>query len=400
MSFSPDFRLWGGGTMTAQNQRLVYYPMLKSGDFDMLKSQFDFYLRSQGNAELRSKLYWNHGGACFTEQIENFGLPDITEYNLDRPAGYNPGMEYNAWLEYLWETVFEFCQMMLETERYEGRDIKEYIPFIESCLSFYDEHYQQLAKQRGTKPFDEKGHYILYPTSAAETYKMTYNSTTVISALKTILERMLELPGNYLDSTARRKWTIMLTRIPPIPFQQYDGHKTIAPAETWQRIQNSEIPQLYPVFPWGIYGVGKPDLDIAVNTYKYDPKAIKEHSYIGWKQSNIFAARLGLTNEAAELTRLKFKDGPHRFPSFWGPGFDWTPDHNWGGSAMIGLQEMLLQVDGKKIYLLPAWPKDWNVHFKLHAPYNTTVEAVVKDGKVETLKVTPESRTADVIMMK
>jgi hypothetical protein len=192
----------------------------------------------------------------------------------------------------------------------------------------------------------------------------------------------------------------MLTRIPPIPFQQYDGHKTIAPAETWQRIQNSEIPQLYPVFPWGIYGVGKPDLDIAVNTYKYDPKAIKEHSYIGWKQSNIFAARLGLTNEAAELTRLKFKDGPHRFPSFWGPGFDWTPDHNWGGSAMIGLQEMLLQVDGKKIYLLPAWPKDWNVHFKLHAPYNTTVEAVVKDGKVETLKVTPESRTADVIMMK
>ncbi|HEY4149049.1 MAG TPA: DUF5703 domain-containing protein, partial [Chitinophagaceae bacterium] len=270
MPFSPDFRLWGGGTMTAQNQRLVYYPMLKSGDFDMLKSQFDFYLRSQGNAELRSKLYWNHGGACFTEQIENFGLPDITEYNLDRPAGYNPGMEYNAWLEYLWETVFEFCQMMLETERYEGRDIKEYIPFIESCLSFYDEHYQQLAKQRGTKPFDEKGHYILYPTSAAETYKMTYNSTTVISALKTILERMLELPGNYLDSTARRKWTIMLTRIPPIPFQQYDGHKTIAPAETWQRIQNSEIPQLYPVFPWGIYGVGKPDLDIAVNTYKYD----------------------------------------------------------------------------------------------------------------------------------
>lgn len=33
---------WGGGTMTAQNQRLVYWPMLKSGDFDMMPSQFDF----------------------------------------------------------------------------------------------------------------------------------------------------------------------------------------------------------------------------------------------------------------------------------------------------------------------------------------------------------------------
>ena len=31
--------------MTAQNQRLVYWPMLKSGDFDLMKSQFDFYLR-------------------------------------------------------------------------------------------------------------------------------------------------------------------------------------------------------------------------------------------------------------------------------------------------------------------------------------------------------------------
>ena len=37
MEFTPDFRKWGGGTMTAQNQRLVYWPMLKSGDFDLMK---------------------------------------------------------------------------------------------------------------------------------------------------------------------------------------------------------------------------------------------------------------------------------------------------------------------------------------------------------------------------
>ena len=38
-------------TMTAQNQRLVYWPMLKSGDFDLMKSQFDFYLRLLPTAE-------------------------------------------------------------------------------------------------------------------------------------------------------------------------------------------------------------------------------------------------------------------------------------------------------------------------------------------------------------
>ncbi|QMW04232.1 DUF5703 domain-containing protein [Spirosoma foliorum] len=395
---SPDFRLWGGGTMTAQNQRLVYHPMLKTGDFDMLKPQFDFYLRTQKNAELRSQVYWQHNGACFTEQIENFGLPNIMEYGTKRPDGYDPGMEYNAWLEYEWDTVFEFCLMMLETERYEGRDITEYVPFIESCLTFYDEHYRQLAAQRGTRPFDGQGHYILYPTSACETYKMTYNSATVISALKVILGRMLELPGKYLDTKQREKWATMLKRIPPLPFQEYDGHKTLAPALAWARIQNSEAPQLYPVYPWGIYGVGKPGLDVAINTWTYDTLVVKYRSHVGWRQHNIFAARLGLTDEAARLTKLKFRNSTHRFPTFWGPGFDWTPDHNWGGSAMIGLQEMLMQVDGKTIRLLPAWPKDWNATFKLHAPYNTTVEGRVVNGKVENLNVTPQERMRDVIL--
>lgn len=40
--------------MTAQNQRLVYWPMLKSGDFDLMKSQFDFYLRLLPTAEART----------------------------------------------------------------------------------------------------------------------------------------------------------------------------------------------------------------------------------------------------------------------------------------------------------------------------------------------------------
>ncbi|MBV4357659.1 hypothetical protein KTO63_10905 [Parasegetibacter sp. MAH-26] len=396
--YSPDFRLWGGGTMTAQNQRLVYYPMIKSGDFDMLKPQFDFYLNALRNAELRSAVYWNHKGACFTEQIENFGLPNIFEYNLKRPADYDAGLEYNAWLEYLWDTVFEFCQMMLETERYESRDIKEYIPFIESCLTFFDEHYQYMAKKLGAKVFNERGEYILYPGSAAETYKGAYNSTTTVCALKVILERMLALPNQYLDTTQRSKWQKMLHRIPSIPLQTIGGKTTLAPALVWARVQNAEAPQLYPVFPWGIYGVGKPGLDTAINTYQLDSQVTKTRSAVGWKQHNIFAARLGLTDEATILTKEKFADGPYRFPAFWGPGYDWSPDHNWGGSAMIGLQEMLMQVDDKKIYLLPAWPKEWNTKFKLHAPYNTIVEGEVKEGKVVNLVVTPASRKADVIL--
>src|SRR5260370_13001575 len=101
---------------------------------------------------------------------------------------------------------------------------------------------------------------------------------------------------------------------------------------------------------------------------------------------------MGCTDKAAALHVEKLKNSKRRFPAFWGPGFDWTPDHNWGGSGMIGLQEMLLQTDGEKIFLFPAWPRSWDVPFKLRAPYNTTVEGILKHGKIELLKVHPDNR--------
>ena len=397
LNFTPDFRNWGGGTMTAQNQRLVYFPMIKSGDFDMMKSQLDYYLSLQKNAELRSKVYWKHNGASFTEQLENFGLPNPAEYDWKRPADYDPGMEYNAWLEYEWDTVFEFCQMMLQQKEYAGEDIQKYNSFIISCLRFFDEHYQYLAKQRGRKALDGNGHLVLYPGSAAETYKMTYNANSTISALQVITEQLLNLSSKQLSKEDLGYVKGFQTRIPPLNYGEIDHHKVLVPAKIWERINNSEVPQLYPVYPWGIYGIGKPDLETALNTWKYDTDAIKFRSHVGWKQDNIFAARLGLTNEAAKYNMLKMVNSDRRFPAFWGPGFDWVPDHNWGGSGMIGMQEMLLQESNGKIYLFPAWPKDWNVHFKLHATQNTTIEATLINGKLTVLKVIPQERKKDII---
>lgn len=396
---TPDFRNWGGGLHTMQNQRLVYFPMIKNGDWDLLQPQLEFYFRIWKNAELRSQVYWKHGGACFTEQMENFGMPNFAEYGQKRPAGYDKGVEYNAWLEYEWDTVFEFCLMMLEEERYTGKDISRAIPFIESCLRFFDEHYQHLAKQRGVKALDEKGKLVIYPGSAAETYKMSTNSATTVAAMQTILQRLLALPSQYAGAEKRNEWRSLLQRVPGISFTHFNGHVTIAPATSWERINNVESPQLYPVFPWGMFGVGKKGLDTARNTWNYDTNVVRFRSHVGWKQDNIWAARLGLTDEAWRLTSLKFQNSGRRFPAFWGPGFDWVPDHNWGGSAMIGLQEMLLQTDDKRILLFPAWPGELDVHFKLHAPYQTIIEAEWKDGKLMNLKVTPEERRKDVEIM-
>ena len=57
-----------------------------------------------------------------------------------------------------------------------------------------------------------------------------------------------------------------------------------------------------------------------------------------------------------------------------------------------GLQQMLMQTDGRKIMLLPAWPKGWDAEFKLHAPFQTTIQGRVENGKLLDLVVTPEPK--------
>ena len=380
--FTPDYRRWGGGTHTAQNQRLVYWPLLASGDYDLMLPQFDFYNRLLATAETRSRIYWGHEGACFVEQLENFGLPNPAEYGSKRREGFDPGLEYNAWLEYEWDTVLEFCQMILLAHDYGGIDIDRYLPMVKSCLRFFDEHYRYLAMRRGNKALDGNGKIVIYPGSACETYKMAYNPSSTIAALRTVTETYMQL----VDTTGMTAWR---DRIPPLPLRNIDGHTMIAPAVVWERVNNVETPQLYAVFPWRIYGVGRDSIDIALNTYLYDPDALRFRSSEGWKQDNIWAACLGLTDEARRLTKEKLSNGPYRFPAFWGPGFDWSPDHNWGGSGMIGLQEMLLQEVGDTIVLFPAWPREWDVSFKLHASKQTTVEVDYRDGEIKKMVVNP-----------
>ena len=204
--FSPDFRKWGGGSFTAQNQRLLYWPLLKSGDTDMMKPQFDFYINLLTNAELRTRHYWGHGGASFTEQIENFGLPVGFEYGWKRPIGYDPGMQYNNWVEYQWDTVFEFCMMMVEAYRYARLDPTPGLPLMLSCLRFYDEHYQYLSSLRTPKRLDGQGKLVIYPGTALETYKMATNPTTTVTAMRCLTDALLELPDSLLPEATAPTW--------------------------------------------------------------------------------------------------------------------------------------------------------------------------------------------------
>ncbi len=118
-----------------------------------------------------------------------------------------------------------------------------------------------------------------------------------------------------------------------------------------------------------------------------------------WSQDVIEEALVGLTAAAQSDVILNFTDTDPtaRFQAFWTSRNDYLPTEDTGGTAMSGLQYMLLQCNGSQIQPLPAWPSAWNVDFKLCAPSNTSVRLIFTNGTVAQLTVTPAVRTNDLV---
>ena len=191
-----------------------------------------------------------------------------------------------------------------------------------------------------------------------------------------------------------------MVEIPDLPIgKDSSGNKIILPAYTYSKPFNKENAELYSVFPYRIYGVNKPEIELAKNTFEKRGTRFPNC----WSQDAIQMAYLGMTDEvrADMKERANSLDDVTRFPAFWAAGYDWKPDEDNGGNLMNTFQSMLIQAEctknDKSIVLFPAWPADWDVEFKLHAPLNTTIEGKLKNGKIIYLIVNPASREKDLI---
>jgi hypothetical protein len=417
--YEPDWRQWGGAVHTAQNQRLLYWPMLKAGDFETMLPQFELYRKGLAAAEARVKTHFGHEGAVFSEYMSASGVAlgagwgwegnghrargkeiPFGDERANGARGYNDlvekGVMANQSIAYHWESQVEHAYMILEYHRYSGRDISVYMPFIKSAIRFFDEHYQLRQKNRSGSGLDANGKLVIFPSSSCESYRGAKNPTDLIAGLRASIGSMLTLEEKYLSAEEKKYYREYLLRIPDYSFEEVEGLRIIKPAESWLKEANQELPQFYPLFPFDQFHLGDKEIESFKNAYALAPD-FRKGTIVSWHQDGIQFARMGMAREAAEYNTKKLQDSPRRFPTFWGPGHDWVPDHNWGGSGMIGLQEMLLQSQGDTILLFPAWPMEWDVEFKLHAPENTTVEVSLKDGKLGKLHVTPEYRKKDVI---
>jgi len=417
--YEPDWRQWGGAVHTAQNQRLVYWPMLKSGDFDAILSQFELYRKGLPGARARVKTHFGHRGAVFSEYMSAPGIVFGAGWGWEGDGhrargkelpfgdplatgarGYNDTVELgvmaNQSCAYHWESQLEHAFMILEYHRFSDNDISEYLPFIKEAVIFFDEHYTLRQEMRNGKTTDKNGKLVIYPSTSCESYRGAKNPTDLIAGLRACLNSILDLDENCVSAEEKDYFAEFLQRVPDYSYGEKDGLEIIMPAESWTKEANMELPQFYPLFPFNQFQLGDEEIQLFKNSYKSAP-ARRKGKVQSWHQDGIQFARMGMAQEASEYNIKKLQDSPRRFPTFWGPGHDWVPDHNWGGSGMIGLQEMLMHTIGDKIVLFPAWPKEWDVDFKLHAPKNTTVECRLENGEITHLKVIPESRSKDII---
>lgn len=385
-NWNADYRRWGGGYWW-QNTRLPYWSMLESGDFDLMKPLFRMYRDNLDSRRAATRKYYNHDGAFFPETQTFWGSYMENNYGRDR-SQLPDGMTRNRYIRYYWQGGLELSLMMLDYHAFTGDDgfaTETLLPLTSEILTFFDQHWQ----------LDENGKIRFDPAMALETYREAVNPLVEIVGIQKVCEEMLALPEELTTSEQRKQWKRIISELPPVPMRTVNGKKVLACAESYSGKQNVENPELYAIFPYRRYGIGKPELELARRTFA--ARAVKKTG--GWQQNAIKAAYLGLTDEAAKLVGQNFssKSKEHRFPAMWGPNYDWTPDQCHGSVAMIALQRMLLQYDEDEIYLLPAWPNKWDVDFKLYAPRNSTVECSVRNGAIVEMKVTPEARRRDIV---
>jgi hypothetical protein len=390
--FNADWREWGDCHWW-QNVRLPCHPMVAGGDCEMMDPLVRMYESVRPLCEARSKLYHGVRGCYFPETMTVWGTYSNGDYGWDR-TGHQPKEVLAPWWCYAWNQGPELVALMLDRWDYTDDEtfLRDHVlPMAESVLAYFDTRFKR----------DAGGRIVLSPTQAVETYwKDVINDAPTTAGLKNITTRLCGLPERLTTAEQRAFFAKMKAACPDVPTEEIveQGKKIrkLAPAERYAKERtNCENPELYPVWPFRLYGLGKPGLDEARAAYRHR----QSHLDVGWGYDGSCAALLGLTDEAARILKVKAANSHpnYRWPATWGPNFDWLPDQDHGSNLLETTQLMLLQADGDVIRLLPAWPKKWDVHFKLHAPHRTTVECVYRGGKIERLKVEPPSRRKDVV---
>jgi hypothetical protein len=378
---TPDFRRWLFCHFMSQNQRWLGWPCIAAGDWDLVEPSVAFYRDRAPTAAARAACL-GAPGVVFPEPIELWGL----SWNA-RPDGLCKAEH----LELDFSMMLEFAWMALTAHSVLGTDLRSDLTWIIGTLRFYDSFYRKQTRERTGSELSADGRLTIYPANSIEFAAGAKNPVEVIAGLRRISEALLSLVPGMLSPDERDFVAQLQAAIPDLPVDTETSDPVLLPAASFEKTFNLwELPELYAAWPYRVVGVLHPEtIRIARSTWENLPSERAEYCRqdLSWMPVVANMAALGLADEAKQRIVAKLSDARTqvRFPAFFGPGHDWLPDHNWGGAAMVGLQEMLVAADPVDLQLvrfLPAWPEDWDVDFKLHAPGQKIVEGAFVNGKL------------------
>lgn len=386
--FDADYRRWGGPYWW-QNTRLAYWPMLVSGDFDLMKPFFRLYFENLPLRKYATQQYYGHEGAFYPETMTFWGTYAGANYGRER-TGKPDGLTDNTYIRRYWQGGLEMSLMMLDYYRFTGdvafaRDTLA--PFVSEIIRFFDQHWST----------GSDGRILFDPAQSLETYQQAVNPLPEIVGIQKVATAALQVSEDVFSALEKKLFREVLDKLPELPTETKGGELVLAPAHQYGEQSNQENPELYAIFPYRRYFITQPDVDIAIRSYNN-----REHKGTGgWQQTAIQAAMLGLTQDAKSLVIENFATGneEYRFPAMWGPNFDWTPDQDHGSVAINALQNMLLQYDGDQTLLFPAWPKEWNVKFKLRTIGNRTISGEYRDEELVHLEVSPIGKNKNIVLL-
>ena len=390
-----DERTWGLGEWV-QEIRFTYLPLYAANRLDIAKGLYRYYSDMIPYLTVQTRKMWDIPGLWIPETVLPWGH---TEHFALKDEGHGVAGYFHRWdpqttpygkfefytphIGFLFTAGLEICHYYLTYYRYSGDETflrDQAYPIIRGVCEFIS----------GLLRKENDGLYHLDPANALETWWMVRDPADTLAGIRTIFTEFIKLSVAYeQDSDLRSRCADILAALPEPPRGLWTEDNKIepnvdvyAPAAAIGKIRNrmnAENPALYRVFPFSLSGISCTDYALVCNTFDHRICSLSN----GWSMDAIWAARLGLRDQACELlsqhatryNRFRYGGWDSNDSNVFPDRLSVVPFTDAGGLSAFALNEILLQSHNGIIRIAPAVAMNWSGIFQLRAESGFLVAA-------------------------
>lgn len=127
-----------------QNNRLLYWPLVATGDEDLLKPWFGMYSADLAFEKARNEVYYHQAGASYPETMYFWGLPSVHDFGWNNSTNQIE----SRWQRYHTQGSLEVISQMLDVYEDTGNLAfakSSIVPLADAVVTYYDQHWPRGA---------------------------------------------------------------------------------------------------------------------------------------------------------------------------------------------------------------------------------------------------------------